>query len=142
MQVWIKLFNDDNPLSGEFSVIKNGTEECTNCKIGYMAKEGKCQECSLENCLDCYLNIISAEQCRTCKSGYYPSGKNCNLKCSDENCRYCNLLDGQEICLECFPNYKLEGISCKSRTNYMAIIYAVIVFLILAISCINFFVSH
>ena len=119
----------------------DSTGTCLQCKSLYILDEdtNTCiSDCSDENCLDCYLNIISAEQCRTCKNGYYPSGKNCNLKCSDENCRYCNLLDGQEICLECFPDYKLEGISCKSRTNYMAIIYSVIVFLILAIFIIFF----
>ena len=117
------------------------TSTCLKCEPLYVLDEdtNSCtMQCSDENCLSCSLNIFRAEQCNSCKNGYYSSGKNCYLKCSDENCRYCKMLDAQEICLECFPNYKLEGISCKSKANYMAIIYAIIVILILVIFIIFF----
>ena len=119
----------------------DSTGKCLQCNSLYILDEdtNTCiQHCSDENCLECFLNVFLAEQCKTCKSGYYSSGKNCNLKCSDENCRYCKLLDGQEICLECLPNYKLEGIACKSKTNIMVIIYTVIIFLILTLFIIFF----
>ena len=115
--------------------------KCLKCNPLYVLDEdnNNCtMQCSDENCLSCSLTIFKAEQCNICKNGYYSSGKNCYLKCSDENCRYCKMLDGQEICIECFPNYKLEGISCKSKSNYMAIIYAIIVILILVIFIIFF----
>ena len=110
--------------------------KCLQCKPLFFLEEDSntcILQCSDENCLYCSLNVFSSEQCNTCKSGYYANGKNCNLKCSDENCRYCKLLDGQEICIECLPNYNLEGISCKSKKNYMAIIFAIIIFLIMVI---------
>ena len=81
-----------------------------------------------------YINLkIISEECTQCKEGYIASGKNCFLKCSDKNCRYCSKIDDQEICIACLGEYKLDGIKCKLKTNYLAIIYTIAVFLILAL---------
>ena len=80
----------ENCLCGE---IKNGTAECAYCKIGYMAKDGKCQKCSLENCLDCYFHLGN-EKCHECKGGYgLGEDRSCfDCKIFDKNCKYCDLI--------------------------------------------------
>ena len=52
------------------------------------------------------------------KEGYVINGKNCYLKCSDENCRFCSLVENQEVCTECLDQYELDGVKCKPKTNY------------------------
>ena len=48
------------------------------------------------------------------------------------------MVEDQEVCTECLGQYKLDGVKCKLRTNYIAIIYSILVFLILAIFIICF----
>ena len=94
-------------------------------------------DCSDNNCLYC-TNKYFSEVCEVCSEGYYSKGKNCYLTCSDENCKSCRIFDDQEVCTECKEEYELEGISCTLKRNYMAIIYSIITFLILAIFIICF----
>ena len=140
-------------------------KECIYCRQGYYLKNGACEQC-INGCSHCADNT-KCQYCfsqykmtveRKCelksdlpdsldfdvnlyiekKNQLIQKEKSTLLKCSDENCRYCHKLDGQEICTECLGNYKLEGISCKKQTNYMAIIYAIIIFVILALFIIFF----
>ena len=120
------------------SKCEDRTSKCLQCNTLYKLINNKCiMSCSDENCIKCSIPLIS-EHCDQCKAGYSPSGKNCLLKCSDENCRYCTKINNQEICTECIGKYKLDGNKCKSNSNYMVIIYAIIVFLVLAIFIICF----
>ena len=111
---------------------------CKACKSLYVLEDNNCiMTCSDNKCLYCRMYYFS-ELCDICPEGYYSKGKNCYLKCSDENCKYCRLFDDQEVCTECNEGYELEGITCKLKRNYMAIIYTIITFLILAIFIICF----
>ena len=111
---------------------------CLECKADYELIDNKCEnDCSDENCLHCSKGSIE-EKCIKCKDGFVANGKNCYLKCSDENCRYCTKINDQEICTECLGDYQLNGFKCELKTNYLAIIYTVIVFLVIAIFIICF----
>ena len=112
---------------------------CKECDTLYeLVDTNKCNmSCSDDNCIKCSIPYIT-EQCDQCKEGYVINGKNCYLKCSDENCRFCSLVENQEVCTECLGQYKSDGVKCKLGTNYMAIIYSILVFLILAIFIICF----
>ena len=90
--------------------IKNGTAECAYCKIGYMAKDGKCQKCSLENCLDCYF-YEGKEKCYKCKDGYGIEEGKCQ-KCFLEKCLDCYKNEGKERCYKCKDGYGIEDGKC------------------------------
>ena len=139
----------DANVAVQYSAVEECDSHCTKCDESQVTcKEcdtlyklvgtNKCNmSCSDDNCIKCSIPYLT-EQCDKCKEGYIANGKNCYLKCSDENCRYCSLVEDQEICTECFGQYKLDGVKCKLKTNYMAIIYSILIFLIFAVFIICF----
>ena len=90
--------------------MKNGKEECNICKTGYIEKEGKCEDCSLENCIGCSL-YEGSEKCYKCKEGYVLIDQKCfDCKILDKDCKSCE-----------FSHYSSEGykcFKCKTKLNY------------------------
>ena len=120
------------------SKCEDSASKCLQCNTLYKLENNKCIiNCSDEKCKKCSIRLFS-EQCEECEEGYIAKGKNCLLKCSDENCRSCTKINDKEICTECKGQYELDGAECKSRNNYIVIIYTVIAFLVLAIFIICF----
>ncbi|ESU40541.1 Variant-specific surface protein [Giardia duodenalis] len=92
---------------------KTATEVCTMCaenkyltptsqcvdacsKLGnyYGAADGKCKECTVDNCAECNTD----GSCKTCNTGFFPDANEC--KACDSSCKSCSGATAED-CTEC-----------------------------------------
>ena len=85
---------------------------CKRCQDGYLLLNNSCieEKCEIginEKCSSCKTDIGRKKECNTCNEGYFISEANplfCT-KCSIDNCRYCSILNGKEVCNECLDTF-------------------------------------
>ena len=79
-----------------------------------MEKGGKCEKCTLKNCLDCSF-YEGQEKCYDCIEGYgIENGKCFDCRTLDKNCKFCDFgyyTVGNQKCFKCNIRNNLQLIN-------------------------------
>ena len=94
----------------------SGESTCFFCEFGYVLKDGKCEEISIDKCL--ILNNKDTSQCAVCKDSLLVTDAfKCDgdKKCPQDNCENCT----SELCAICKSSFSLntEGKCVKAPTD-------------------------
>jgi hypothetical protein len=101
-----------------------------SCESGYIAVNGICTKCSVENCRSCHTSVSTCDDCivpfklngnecqHTCPKGTYDDNGRCR-QCQSQ----CASCESASICTSCIENFFLLNNECKNKcmNGYVAI---------------------